>query len=177
MKQRKVTSSQIEGRPNAADPDFASFLIDSWQQRLPEVDASSVPLCSTTTALGRRMELFLESVVKPKGFQLSEYRLLVTLFTSESGLTPVQLNAVLRLTSAGITKTIARIEQRGLIKRRPNPQDSRSILIELTEDGELEIRDLCAHVAAEQNKKLAWLSPEQRETALEGTRILLQALS
>jgi DNA-binding MarR family transcriptional regulator len=164
-------------RPHPSTPDFAPFLLTAWNERMPDVDASAVPLCTMTVVLGRQMELFLESLVKPKGYQLSEYRLLVSLLTHGlDGLTPAQLNEVLMLTSAGITKSIARIEERGLVQRQPNPGDSRSVLIRLTARGDAEIRALCAHVASEQRKKLAWLSPEERDAALTGIRVLLQAV-
>lgn len=54
--------------------------------------------------------------------------------------------------------------------------DGRSVVIELTGPGEAAISKLCVHVASEQNKKLAWLSAEQRETALAGIRLFLQSL-
>ena len=158
MTRKSVVPISTQERPGPAEPGYAESLLASWARQVPEVDASAVPLCSMATALGRQMELFLEGLVKPQGYQLSEYRLLVTLLTSnQEGMTPVQLNEVLRLTSAGITKNIARIEERGLISRRPNPADSRSVLIELTDTGGREIQRLCAHVAREQNRKLACL--------------------
>ena len=177
MKHKPALSTPVDDRSDPADPRYGTALLASWSQRMPDVDASSVPLCAMTIALGRQMELFLESLVKPMGYQLSEYRLLVALYTHEpEGMTPVQLNRILRQTSAGITKTTARIEQQGLIRRRPNPADNRSVLIELTEEGERVIGTLCSHVAREQNKKMAWLQEEQKEAALKGVRVLLQAL-
>ena len=165
-------------RTQPSDPDYGQRLLEAWGQHLPEVDASSIPLFSMATALGRQMELFLEGLLKPLGYQLSDYRLMVALLTSgEEDLTPVQLNGVLRQTSAGITKTISRIEQQGLVIRQPNPDDSRSVVIKLTAEGEEVIRELCVHVAREQNKKLAWLPDEERETALAGMAILLQVMS
>ena len=162
---------------DVSESQYATKLVDSWARRLPDVDASVVPLFSMATALGRQIELYLESVLKPQGFQLSDYRVLAALFTSESGgMTPVQLNTILRQTSAGITKTITRIEDRGLVRRSPNPDDSRSVIIELTEKGVAEIERLCILVAQEQNKKLAWLTDEQRQTVLGGLQILLKAM-
>ena len=162
---------------DSSDPQHANALLDAWARRLPGIDASAVPLFAMATALGRQVEQFLEGVLKPHGVQLSDYRVLVALYTSEEGaITPAQLNGILRQTSAGITKTISRVEQRGLVQRRPNPNDSRSVFIELTEEGEEEIQRLCELVAQEQNKKIAWLSDEQRETAIQGIQTFLQAM-
>lgn len=178
MNQEQPAKLKGSERILPSDADYADTLLESWSRTLPDVDASAVPLFSMATALGRQMELFLESVVKPQGYQLSEYRLLVALLTQgKNGMTPVQLNKVLRLTSAGATKTIARLESRGLIQRRPNPVDNRSVLLELTPEAEREVRNLCTQMAQAQNRKIAWLSAQQMETALEGLRVLLQALN
>ena len=50
-------------------------------------------------------------------------------------MTPTQLHNRLLLTSGGITGRIDRLERRGLVCRSPDPEDRRSILVELTESG------------------------------------------
>ena len=172
-----MSNTTITDGLKPADAGYAETLLDSWARKMPDLDASAVPLFSMASALGRQIEQFLEGVLKPQGYQLSDYRLMVALYTSkQGGMTPVQLNTILRQTSAGITKTIARVEQRGLLRRRPNPDDSRSVIVELSPDGEKEIRRLCELVANEQNRKIAWMSDEQQALVLEGIGLLLQAV-
>ena len=50
-------------------------------------------------------------------------------------LTPTQLYNRLLITSGGITGRIDRLEERGLLCRMPDPEDRRSILVQLTESG------------------------------------------
>ena len=50
-------------------------------------------------------------------------------------MTPTQLYSRLLVTSGGMTGRIDRLEKRGLLCRSPDPQDRRSILVELTENG------------------------------------------
>ena len=50
-------------------------------------------------------------------------------------LTPTQLYNRLLVTSGGITGRIDRLEERGLLCRMPDPEDRRSILVQLTESG------------------------------------------
>ena len=50
-------------------------------------------------------------------------------------LTPTQLHNRLLVTSGGMTGRIDRLQGRGLVCRIPDPQDRRSILVELTESG------------------------------------------
>lgn len=51
-------------------------------------------------------------------------------------LTPTQLYNRLLISSGGITGRIDRLEKRGLLCRSPDPEDRRSILVELTESGQ-----------------------------------------
>jgi DNA-binding MarR family transcriptional regulator len=55
-------------------------------------------------------------------------------------LSPTRLAKGLMLSSAGITSRIDRLERRGLVRRLPDPDDRRGVIIELTEQG-LEIVD------------------------------------
>lgn len=50
-------------------------------------------------------------------------------------LSPTRLFKGLMLSSAGITSRLDRLEKRGLVKRSPDPDDRRAVLVELTDSG------------------------------------------
>ena len=50
-------------------------------------------------------------------------------------MTPTQLHNRLLVTSGGMTGRIDKLQRRGLVCRLPDPEDRRSILVELTESG------------------------------------------
>ena len=50
-------------------------------------------------------------------------------------MTPTQLHNRLLVTSGGMTGRIDRLQRRGLVCRLPDPEDRRSILVELTDRG------------------------------------------
>lgn len=155
--------------------DYPAQLRRRWKERLPDIDASSVPVFSVAAAVGRKIEIFYDGLLKPLGYQLSEYRLLVGLrIGEESGMTPADLNLLLKQTSAGITKTVARLEKRELITRSANPSDNRSIVVKLTAKGRREVNTLCKFIAAEQNKKLSAMSRAERDQAMAGLMLLSQ---
>src|SRR5690348_2124316 len=63
---------------------------------------------------------------------------------------PTDLAQAVMLTSSGTTKRLDRLEAAGLIERRPDPQDRRGLLIELTTAGrELIDASVADHVATE----------------------------
>ena len=59
-------------------------------------------------------------------------------------MTPTQLHHRLLVTSGGMTGRIDRLQKRGFVCRSPDPEDRRSILVELTERG-LELIEVVAH--------------------------------
>jgi len=77
---------------------------------------------------------------------------------------PTALSDSLMITSGGTTKRLDRMEAAGLVARRPDPEDRRGILVELTQRGR-EIIDAAveAHLANEE-RLLAGLSARERET-------------
>src|SRR4051794_27257585 len=50
-------------------------------------------------------------------------------------LTPTELSRALMVTSGGMTKRLAALGERGLIRREPDPADGRSRTVTLTPDG------------------------------------------
>jgi len=70
-------------------------------------------------------------------FGLTAQQAAVLLHTSrQQTASPSQLITALGTDTAGMTKLADRLEAKHLIKRQPNPEDRRSVLIELTEDGQ-----------------------------------------
>ena len=78
-------------------------------------------------------------------------------------MTPTQLHNRLLVTSGGMTGRIDRLERRGLVCRLPDPDDRRSILVELTESGH-ELIGVASHTHFRIMERLAGgLTSEERE--------------
>jgi DNA-binding MarR family transcriptional regulator len=108
-----------------------------------------------------------------------EYLIIAALRTLGAGatMTPKDLNKVLMQNSAGITKTLTRLEKAGFVQRKPNPQDKHSILIALTADG-FEITDQTSLAEAKaQRKKSALLSAGDIDKILDVQRLVITMLA
>ncbi len=80
------------------------------------------------------------------------------------------------ISSAAMTNRIDRLEERGLVKRSPDPDDRRGLRITLTEEGlELVNRAVEAHLEGEQ-RLLGALDPEDRERLAALLRKLLVSM-
>ena len=86
---------------------------------------------------------------------------------------PTDLAHMLMLSPAGMTNRVDRLEAAGWIERRHDPDDRRSSLVRLTDDGRTLVdRAVTDHVANEA-RLLEPLSPTERATLDRALRTLL----
>jgi DNA-binding MarR family transcriptional regulator len=65
----------------------------------------------------------------------TEYDVLYALSKAGTGLSMVEINRDILMTQGGISRLVARLEQRGLVERCADPADARAALISLTPEG------------------------------------------
>ncbi len=82
--------------------------------------------------LQRRLLERAKPCLKAEGIDFKRYFLLAQI---ERGGRPGQLAQALHLPPPSVSHLLAGLEEAGLIVRRPNPEDRRSTLLELTEAG------------------------------------------
>ncbi|MHA7224199.1 MarR family winged helix-turn-helix transcriptional regulator [Arthrobacter sp. RHLT1-20] len=71
-----------------------------------------------------------------KALPLNEYDVLFTLSRCPSGwLRQNELNDHILLSQSSLSRLVERLEKRGLVERKPVPEDGRGVQIKLTEDG------------------------------------------
>lgn len=138
---------------------------------------STVEVLVWAFRVGRQVEAWLSDALAPEGFDTSEYMAVSALWMTGE---PHQLSAGeiadrLVQTTGGTTKTIRRLEDRGLVRRVADPDDGRRALIQLTPNGlrsaestlelildafDLDIGDLDAAERSELGVRLARISAE-----------------
>ena len=103
-----------------------------------------------------------------------EYGVLYALSTAPDGLRMCDLRDDVLLTQAGISRLVSRLEKRGMVDRREDPDDARARRIRLTTRGAEEQRRVghthARHVATAMTRALG---RDQLETLLELSRALL----
>ena len=80
------------------------------------------------------------------------------------------------LSSAGITSRIDRLERRGLVRRLPDPDDRRGVIIELTELGIQTIDEAVQAVSVSDRELVERLDADEARTFEELLRKLLSGL-
>jgi MarR family transcriptional regulator, organic hydroperoxide resistance regulator len=80
--------------------------------------------------------------------------------------TPSRLAAGTGLSSGGVTVALDRLERAGYIRRKPNPDDRRSLLVALVPTSLAKIAGLYEGVESETRRLLATLSPHDLEAVI-----------
>jgi DNA-binding MarR family transcriptional regulator len=73
--------------------------------------------------------------VQPDGLRMSHFVLLNHLARVGDGTTPLRLARALQLAKSAITNTLQRLEERGLVRVEPDPEDGRGRRVWLTPAG------------------------------------------
>jgi len=87
--------------------------------------------------------------------------------TRPPSLTPKEISDRLLVASASTTATLDLLERRGWARRTPNPDDRRSTLVEVTDDGRTAADQLLAGIRILERDALALLTPEERQQLLD----------
>ncbi|NLZ39517.1 MAG: MarR family transcriptional regulator [Firmicutes bacterium] len=105
------------------------------------------------------------------GIKHSELRILFRLkkimTTNERGARISELSKVMRVTSPTVTQLVNGLEERGLVERNVDPNDRRSILVTLTQEGEAVIQEAADAFFAEFSSLVLYLGEEKTMQLIE----------
>jgi DNA-binding MarR family transcriptional regulator len=128
--------------------DEVDRLVGGWRRALPDVDVSPLEVLSRVTRLARHLDRQRTVGLRPPRPRDVVLRraLRPTPFRPPPSALAGQLLAQTLVTSGTMTNRIDHLEQRGLVRRRPDPDDARSVRVQLTAAGrrrvDLALQDL-----------------------------------
>jgi DNA-binding MarR family transcriptional regulator len=117
--------------------DWIDEVSEAWAREYPDVDMSILSPITRLVRLGVLMDTFQKETLEPFELTPSDYAVLSTLRRTGPPyqLSPSELYTALERSSGGMTKMLKRLEGLGFIDRVPDPEDGRSIRVNLTEAG------------------------------------------
>lgn len=151
--------------------DKVDAIIKQWAKERPDLGTDALRAMAIIGRLKRCATLLtpqLEQVHAEFGLSMGEFDVLATLRRAGAPyiLTPTQLQASLMVTGGAVTHRLKLLQHRGLIERKPNPDDSRSMLVKLSPKGRKLIDSaIVAHVDNE--KKLTEALSFESQQALD----------
>ncbi|SFL96940.1 MULTISPECIES: MarR family winged helix-turn-helix transcriptional regulator [Rugamonas] len=158
--------------------DAVDRILDQWHRERPDLDVAPMATIGRLRRCALLLQRRLDDTFADFGMSSWEFDMLATLRRAGAPhrLTPTALFSALMITSGTMTHRLQRLEAAGWIVRLPNPDDARSMLVQLSEAGlQLVDRAVEAHVANE-HRILAPLDSKQLAALDAGLARLLAVL-
>jgi DNA-binding MarR family transcriptional regulator len=149
--------------------DATDRLLTGWDDARPDLEVGALQVTARLARLGAHLARRQETVFSRFGLGRGEVGLLSALRISgpPHQLSPTNLAKGMMLSSAGVTSRIDRLERRGFVRRLPDPNDRRGVIIELTPEG-LEVVDAAVTANTASDRQLLQRLDPTEIAQLEG---------
>jgi DNA-binding MarR family transcriptional regulator len=146
--------------------DETDGLLEAWRRERPDLDVAPLAVLSRVTRLARHLDRERRAVFAEHGLEAYEFDVLTALRRAGPPyeLTPGQLVRETLVGSGTMTNRLDRLEARGLLDRRPHPEDGRARRIRLTDQGRDRADAAVADLLERERLLLAGLSERDRGT-------------
>lgn len=169
----------LPAEPAAAPAeDDVDVIVAAWHRERPDLDLTPLHILSRVTRLAKRLDLARKEAFTAFALESWEFDVLSALRRSGSPyrLSPGRLAEATLVTSGTMTNRVDRLQERGLVRRRPSPNDRRGVLVELTREGAAAVDGALASLLEQERALLASLSAADQERLAEALRTLQTAL-
>jgi DNA-binding MarR family transcriptional regulator len=158
--------------------DEVDDLVAAWQAERPDLDVRPMQVLSRISRLARHLDRERRSAFAAHDLESWGFDVLAALRRQGAPyeLSPGALLRATLVTSGTMTNRIDRLEQAGLVCRRPDPQDKRGVLVTLTAAGQARVDATLADLLAAEQALLAGLTDSSRHTLAGLLRVLLAPL-
>ena len=162
-------------RIDEVDLDEVDRITAAWQRERPDLDVSPLQVLSRVSRLSHHLDLARRQAFAAHDLDTWEFDVLAALRRAGEpyALSPGQLGAETLVTSGTMTNRIDRLEQRGLVRREPDPNDRRGVRVVLTDAGRRTVDDAVFDLVAREHEVLE-ARPADQQDDLAG---LLRTLS
>jgi DNA-binding MarR family transcriptional regulator len=145
--------------------DEVDRLVAAWRRERPDLDVSPLEVLSRLSRLARHLDRARRVAFAERDLQVWEFDVLSALRRSGDPyrLSPGALLNQTLVTSGTMTNRIDRLAERGLVRREPDPNDRRGVLVTLTDAGLASVDAALSHLLKHEQELLVGLTSRQRE--------------
>lgn len=149
----------------------------AWHRERPDLDVTPLQVVSRVTRLARHLDLARRDAFAAHELDSWEFDVLAALRRSGEpySLSAGQLGAETLVTSGTMTNRIDRLEQRGLVRREPDPADRRGVRVVLTEAGRRTVDNAMADLVSREHEILDVLSAGRQAELADLLRTLVRS--
>lgn len=163
------------GSDAAGDSDEVDLIVAAWRRETPQLDVEPLEVLSRVARLARHLDRLRRDAFTAHALETWEFDVLAALRRAGKPyeLSPGQLVVETLVTSGTMTNRVDRLVTRGLVQRRPDPDDGRSVRVRLTAEGTTVVDAALADLVRAEHRMLGVLAPDDRR----GLAALLRRVS
>ena len=168
-KPRRRTSARAHDDSADTRPDPVNLILAQWQRERPDLDPAPMRLFGVLARAHLLTTPYMNVILADHGLARGTFDVLSALRRAGPpfSLTPKQLSQSLMLSAAGMTSRLARLEGLRLVARLPEPNDRRSLKIQLTQRGVRMIDDVIPQIIAAQWRVVSRLGARKTKTLID----------
>jgi DNA-binding MarR family transcriptional regulator len=158
--------------------DEVDDIVAAWRAERPDLDVEPLQVLSRISRLARHLDRARRTAFASHGLEPWEFDVLSALRRQGPPyqLTPGALLRATLVTSGTMTNRIDRLADAGLVRRLPDPQDRRGVLVTLTAEGQQRADEALADLVLSEYDLLNGLGSADRRTLADLLRVLLAPL-
>ena len=121
--------------------DEVDRIVEAWRRERPELDVEPLQVLSRVSRLARHLDLARKQAFAASALESWEFDVLSALRRAGKPyeLSPKALLQQTLVSSGTMTNRIDRLTTRGLVERRTDPNDGRSIRVRMTDEGRVRV--------------------------------------
>jgi len=157
--------------------DQVDAVVDFWSQENPDLDLPVKALAIRLRRVTRHLEQSIREQLGTSDIEVWEAEVLLALRrAADHSRSAGELLKDIQVTSGAISNRVARLEERGWVRRDVDPSDRRHVLVSLTPAGLARADELLASKAQAESAVLGRLDRQAQERLNNDLRTLLLAL-
>jgi DNA-binding MarR family transcriptional regulator len=158
------------------DPqDEVDRLVAAWRAERPDLDVEPLQVLSRVSRLAKHLDRARRAAFAEHDLEPWEFDVLTALRRAGKPyeLSPGALLRATLVTSGTMTNRIDRLAQAGLVRRRPDPEDRRGVLVTLTETGLTRVDSAFSDLLRREHDLLGGLTSDDQHALAAQLRTLL----
>ncbi|HEY7463481.1 MAG TPA: MarR family transcriptional regulator [Candidatus Limnocylindria bacterium] len=171
MQETEASTATATAKPAKADAaadeprDQVDRMLHVWKGELPDLDLATEGIVERIQKLNRYIDRSMNETLADFKLDRGEWRLLGALRKSGPPYrrSPGRLAEDIGLSSGAMTNRLDRLQEAGLVRRLPDPDDRRALQVELTDAGWQAWQDSVGVQAQKEALVASALAPDEKE--------------
>jgi DNA-binding MarR family transcriptional regulator len=140
------------------EKDSVDEMVERELKVFPDLDPQTEAAVNRISKIGKFLKRNFEVMSQRHGINQGEAHVLIKVRRADGGASPGYLAESLMVSTGAMTNRLDRLEESGLVRRDPDPDDRRATIVRLTERGDGLLDTFISEIGKKERDRLSVLS-------------------